>query len=548
MSNIQEFRAFGPPGCGKTTWAAARAREFSGKWGGAALAVTSFTKAAATRIAGEDLGVPPGQVGTLHALCYRALGRPPLAESALADFNKACAQYQLTGRGPAAETLIDTPPGEGGADKLLARYALFRATLGRQGGPAGPEDPFFDFMTEWQGWKERNGLLDFSDLLDEGLKLEAPFGGLRAMVVDEAQDLTPQQLRLVRHWGESLRWVCLVGDDDQCLYSWTGANPADFLLPDVPPERKHVLGQSYRVPRAVHALAERLTGQIVFRQAKRYAPRPEEGAVRKCGATCQRPHKLLPLVEQSLAAGRSVMVLASCGHMLEATLALFAKEGVPFHNPYRPAAGAWNRLRLGGGKAVTAADRVLAFLAGDPRQEAPRWWSYRDWWRWAEHTDSAALWRRGFKDWLRQGKDDDAPLATADLLAWATPEAREELYALNFGTPQSCAASLGWLLGKLLGKKRGAYELPAAVAARRGPQGLRETPRVVVGSVHSTKGAEADDVYLFPDLSPAAHRAYLSAGSLRDSVLRMAYVGVTRARQSLTVCDPAGYARVDLGV
>jgi ATP-dependent exoDNAse (exonuclease V) beta subunit len=44
-------------------------------------------------------------------------------------------------------------------------------------------------------------------------------------------------------------------------------------------------------------------------------------------------------------------------------------------------------------------------------------------------------------------------------------------------------------------------------------------------------------VYLFPDLSQAADAQYARGGPARDSVIRLFYVGLTRARETLYVCQ-----------
>jgi superfamily I DNA/RNA helicase len=76
------------------------------------------------------------------------------------------------------------------------------------------------------------------------------------------------------------------------------------------------------------------------------------------------------------------------------------------------------------------------------------------------------------------------------------------------------------------------------VAIRGGPKALNESPKVIVGTVHSVKGGEADVVFLFPDLSPAASAAYQRHGPQRDAVIRLFYVGVTRARKTVYICQP----------
>ena len=80
-------------------------------------------------------------------------------------------------------------------------------------------------------------------------------------------------------------------------------------------------------------------------------------------------------------------------------------------------------------------------------------------------------------------------------------------------------------------------QFPVAAALAGGPDALEESPRVIVGTIHSVKGGEADVVFLFPDVSPAGDAAYQKHGLQRDSVIRLFYVGMTRARHTLYICQ-----------
>jgi superfamily I DNA/RNA helicase len=62
---------------------------------------------------------------------------------------------------------------------------------------------------------------------------------------------------------------------------------------------------------------------------------------------------------------------------------------------------------------------------------------------------------------------------------------------------------------------------------------------VTVGTIHSVEGGEADVVFLFPDLSPAGDAAYQRSGPQRHSVIRLFYVGMTRALHTLYICRRA---------
>ena len=87
------------------------------------------------------------------------------------------------------------------------------------------------------------------------------------------------------------------------------------------------------------------------------------------------------------------------------------------------------------------------------------------------------------------------------------------------------------------------------VVASYGFDGLVKPPRVFVGTMHSFKGAQADHVIMYPDLSQAADRAFSAmSGSEedRDSVVRTFYVGMTRAIKSLSICQPKTRLAVDI--
>jgi len=70
---------YGPPGCGKTTWLS---RQVARAWEkGEKVLIASLTRAAAAEVAGRELPIPRDNIGTLHAHCYRSLGRPRIAET-----------------------------------------------------------------------------------------------------------------------------------------------------------------------------------------------------------------------------------------------------------------------------------------------------------------------------------------------------------------------------------------------------------------------------------------------------------------------------------
>jgi len=85
--------------------------------------------------------------------------------------------------------------------------------------------------------KARRGVVDFDDLLwrlADALETDAEFAAVirwrhRHFFVDEFQDVNPAQFRLIRLWLGDRRELCVVGDDDQAVYGFTGAD-AGYLV------------------------------------------------------------------------------------------------------------------------------------------------------------------------------------------------------------------------------------------------------------------------------------------------------------------------------
>jgi DNA helicase-2/ATP-dependent DNA helicase PcrA len=114
-------------------------------------------------------------------------------------------------------------------------------------------------------WDFEDLLIHLADLLDahpEAVeRLRARF---RAITVDEYQDVNPLQQALLDHWTGAEHDICVVGDDYQTIYAFTGASPEWLLrFPDRHPGATVVrLEESYRSHPPVLDLANRLVPHL----------------------------------------------------------------------------------------------------------------------------------------------------------------------------------------------------------------------------------------------------------------------------------------------
>jgi superfamily I DNA/RNA helicase len=537
-SVTSEYRIFGPPGTGKTTNLSRQIRHAVDRYGPGSVLVTSFSRTAAAELTGRDLPINPDRIGTLHSHCYHALGAPVLAESCVEEWNRENPRLALTPAKKLGKLDNEEAGAEDGTelakdgDEILQQLSRFRGLMiPQKGWPL----TLRQFEEKWTRYKQNLGLLDFTDLIEHCLHDVAIAPKAPAVIfADEAQDLNRMQLSLVRRWGRHAEYFIVAGDDDQTIYSFTGATPEAFLDPDIPDDHKIILKQSFRVPRAVHRLAENLIKTVTRRQAKEYLPRDAAGAYLTERDTYKHVDcAILKDAEKHLAAGKTVMFLASCSFMLRPLIQVLRKNGIPFHNPYRKSNGFWNPIRLFS-KRTTTTSRILSLLVAHPSfgsEHHP--WTNGDLAQWAEVLQAKGILRHGVKSKLKNA-DLGKPATMERLDEIFEPAAFDSLMAAWEGDYRGL---LDWWRARVTSDLAERVKYPADIAARRGPSALLETPKVVVGTIHSVKGGQADVVYLFPDLSQAADAQYGRGGVDRDSVVRLFYVGATRAYEQLHVCQ-----------
>jgi DNA helicase-2/ATP-dependent DNA helicase PcrA len=119
---------------------------------------------------------------------------------------------------------------------------------------------------------------DFDDLIVEPVRLferDAEVGRrwaerFRFVMVDEFQDTNPAQLRMVRHLVTDHQNLVVVGDDDQSIYSWRGADPTNILrFTELFPGAKVVkLEQNYRSTKTILTAANEVIANNKQRHGK----------------------------------------------------------------------------------------------------------------------------------------------------------------------------------------------------------------------------------------------------------------------------------------
>lgn len=274
-------------GTGKTTAITRRiaAQVATGTFRPDEVVAVTFTEKAAgelrTRLAG--LGVHGVEARTFHAAALSQLARlwPAHAGRPLPEVldQKAPLIARLAGALPRPYRFV--PRRELAAEIEWAKNRrippeAYLDALGEHRPPI-PPDLMVGLYAGYERRKEHLGRLDFEDMLALAIELldGSPEAArtvrerFRAFTVDEYQDVNLLQVSLLDRWLGGREDVCVVGDDYQTIYSFTGASP------------RHLLGFRERFPSALVVRLEenyRSTPQILG-MANRLAP--ELGGIRK---------------------------------------------------------------------------------------------------------------------------------------------------------------------------------------------------------------------------------------------------------------------------
>ena len=220
----------------------------------------TFTNKAAGEIAerlARALGTRAAQVktGTIHAFCAELLREFGARVGLEKGFLVIDADQQLA-------VLRRIGEHSRWNRSLLARFSAHRIS----GTPFAHRNDAAAFERYERFLRDRN-YADFDTLIIRTAELLAHRDVVQrvrarwdCVLVDEFQDLNPLQYQVIRELGREHRHVFAVGDDEQSIYSWAGADPKVFLSYSNDFEVTHriTLRENRRCSREILALARRL--------------------------------------------------------------------------------------------------------------------------------------------------------------------------------------------------------------------------------------------------------------------------------------------------
>ena len=141
---------------------------------------------------------------------------------------------------------------------------------------------------EWLLSQKAYNVVDFDDLIILPIRifekrpdvLEKVQDRFRYIMVDEFQDTSLLQYRMVSMIARKERNICVVGDDDQSIYSWRGANYRNIVMfeEDFPERREYKLERNYRSTGNILEAANNLIVHNSERKSKKLWTSGEKGS------------------------------------------------------------------------------------------------------------------------------------------------------------------------------------------------------------------------------------------------------------------------------
>ena len=481
----------GPPGTGKTTQLLNISQQHM-ELGTPPdrIAFVSFTRKAAneaaTRAASQfdlDHKKDLPYFRTIHSLVYHILGiqrEDVMQTTQFAEFGERIGYEFTGGHVPDEDGVVAT---RGIGDRLLYIESFARQrciTLQQAWDMLGEDVPWKELELLEAGlrlYKEDRQLMDFTDFLEAYLD----FGDsvpVDVAIIDEAQDLTTLQWKVVEKAFANVTHLYIAGDDDQSIYTWSGAD-VDYFL-NLEGERI-VLQKSHRLPKTIFDFAHNIVKNIHHRYEKHWYPTEREGSV-----------EYLNSVEELDLSTGSWLLLARNGYQLSRFVKEARFQGVPYSvqgsNSIRQehllAIQTWETLRK---SKTTSAQFVVTML-------------------------QAIQGTLAYNAMLQISK-----------LPPEHPVTGEDLAHLNIYTREIWHDALD---GITLNDRE--YYL----GILRGGEKLTKDPRVQISTIHGVKGGEAQNVALLTDISRKTHTAMQEN---EDGEHRVFYVGATRAKENLFI-------------
>ena len=228
-----------------------------------------------------DLDIGALQITTFHSFCARVLR----SEATYLGLSRSFSIYDTSEQKSVVKAILSR---HGISQKEISPYEVMyfieqMKNVGHYQGQDYPEEfeedeQFYRFFTDYEHELARANAIDFGGLITAVIKLfelhpevlESYQNRFEYILVDEYQDTNKAQFKLLTMLSNKKRNLCVVGDEDQSIYSWRGADINNILdfekhFPDASLLK---LEQNYRSSKNIINAAGHVISQNKMRKGK----------------------------------------------------------------------------------------------------------------------------------------------------------------------------------------------------------------------------------------------------------------------------------------
>lgn len=501
-------KVIGPPGTGKTELLGKTFEDDTNRYFPKEIAAVSLTNAAISAITDRlwnkcsisraDLPY----VRTIHSMAFKLLG---LGEDQSADtpkhykeFSESFPRFAISADDLHKASELSADRDDSAISENAARFK--KINIMRNNGI--PQDAWQDdelaMFGAWQEYCEVCEIMDYTGMIRKCLAEELT-PDIKVLYVDEMQDQPRIAFWLCQMWAERCEKVIYIGDADQAIFRFAGANPESFI--GLEADTKQVLNQSYRVPPNIHRQAQAIIRRVSGREEAVYHPDTRRGAGRVL--ECQEP---------DLSLQGTHMILTRTQKRTAQWVDYLYDRNIPFGNPYRTEDNLWNPTRTKQWGIISDYLRITKAI-NEGKQVSSKTLV-----KISELATIGESLKRGVKTELKK-KDfkDDEKVSFDD--------------AVGFGFSPLFLQGKGDIekFFKLSGKSTNML----VSLAKTKPELIQAQPKVCIGTIHSVKGGEADHVWIDRSLPLNIEVEIRKSREVENDELRIAYVGMTRAKETL---------------
>lgn len=287
------------PGSGKTTVITHRIKKLIEDYSVSPedILVVTFTKAAAENMKARFLAlindgksVPQSYgvtFGTFHSIFYRILrvAHNYREENIVSDRQKGDYIKEI-----AIRIKIETPSLSEfilNASSEISKIKSNMLDVSKFNSTCCEKEKFQEFFYEYEKTLETEGKIDFDDMLLRCYELlnarkdilKIWQNRFRYILIDEFQDINKIQYNIVKMLAQPQNNIFIVGDDDQSIYGFRGADPRNMFQfkEDFPETKEIVLGINYRSTKSIVKLSQNLIKNNDVRFEKEIVSANNEG-------------------------------------------------------------------------------------------------------------------------------------------------------------------------------------------------------------------------------------------------------------------------------